>query len=348
MKKIVFVSQRLYGGGAERVLVSLANYFSKKDFEVYIVSRYGETGCYPTEKDVNVEFLESQSNLQFVKQLRSRIKSIRPTTVISFEYFYNLLSVIACLGVRVKLVISERNDPAIVGAGLIKDTIRNFLYRFADVLVCQTPDAADYFPQYINRKTTIIANPLKDGLPLAYHGDRSKQIVTFCQLRKQKNIPLLLESFEIALKDIPDYQLVIYGSGDQEQIIMDKIQELHINNSVIMHPLCLDVHSKIIKASMYVSSSDYEGLSNSMLEAMAIGLPTICTDCPCGGARMVINNNINGVLVPVRDKFALAKAMVKVATDKDFSLHLSYEGSKLSDQLSMEVIGTQWIKLTEK
>ena len=223
MKKIVFVSQRLYGGGAERVLVSLANYFSEKGFDVYMISRYGETGSYPTDKDVKVRFLESKSSLLFMKQLRHCIRKIHPSTVISFEYFYNLLSIIACQGLKVKLIISERNDPAIVGAGLIKDRIRNFLYRFADVLVCQTPDAANYFPKYIHRKTTIIANTLKEGLPPAYHGDRNMQIVTFCQLRKQKNIPLLLEAFEIAQREIPEYQLVIYGSGDEELIIKEKI-----------------------------------------------------------------------------------------------------------------------------
>jgi len=347
VKKIVFVSQRLFGGGAERVLVSLANYFSKKGFKVLILSRYGETGMYPIVDSVSVRFLESKSNLDFIRELRHSIKKFNPSTVISFEYFYNLLSCIACFGLKRNLIISERNDPAIVGSGIIKDLIRNFLYRFSNLLVCQTPDAANYFPNYIKKKTVIIENPLKEVLPMPYHGERRKEIVTFCQLRKQKNIPLLLQAFKLALNQIPDYKLVIYGSGDQESFIKDMIHSLNLHKNVILYPLCEDVHNRILYSSIYVSSSDYEGLSNSMLEAMAIGLPSICTDCPCGGARMVIENGQNGILVPVGDSVALADAIVALACDKNKAKSISKKASEIRNKLSIKIIGDKWISLTK-
>ena len=96
---------------------------------------------------------------------------------------------------------------------------------------------------------------------------------------------------------------------------------------------------------MFVSSSDYEGLSNSMLEAMAIGLPTICTDCPCGGARMVIKNGKNGLLVPVRDRASMKDAMKRIAESDVFSCSLSKQASKVREELSIEKIAELWEKL---
>lgn len=76
-----------------------------------------------------------------------------------------MCAVLICLGLNVKLLISERNDPARVGSGFIKSRIRNILYSFADVLICQTDDAKNYFPDYIRKKVFIILNPIMSGLP---------------------------------------------------------------------------------------------------------------------------------------------------------------------------------------
>lgn len=96
---------------------------------------------------------------------------------------------------------------------------------------------------------------------------------------------------------------------------------------------------------MFVSSSSFEGLSNSMLEAMAIGLPTICTDCPCGGARMIIINGVNGILVPNGDKDALAQAMAQVADDSKLAAYLSKNAMKIREDLSIKKIARLWEKL---
>ena len=98
---------------------------------------------------------------------------------------------------------------------------------------------------------------------------------------------------------------------------------------------------------MYVNSSDHEGISNAMLESMAIGLPVVCTDCPCGGARMIIKNEQNGMLVPVNDKDALRKAMEKVISDNTLRKNISKEASKLKDELNQEKIVGKWKELIE-
>ena len=93
---------------------------------------------------------------------------------------------------------------------------------------------------------------------------------------------------------------------------------------------------------MFLLSSDYEGLSNSMIEALALGAPTISTDCLVGGARMMIENEVNGLLVPVGDEQAIANAMTLIADDKKTATRLSVNGIKIRERLSVSTICPQW------
>ena len=116
-------------------------------------------------------------------------------------------------------------------------------------------------------------------------------------------------------------------------------------NKIHILPAQKDIHSIIKDYAMFVSSSDFEGMSNSMLEAMAIGLPTICTDCPAGGARAVIKDHENGILVPVNDVQAMANAMKEIAGDSELAEKLSLNGTKLREELSVNKIVNQWMEI---
>ena len=255
----------------------------------------------------------------------------------------NMQTCIADFGLKNKLIISERNDPKVKGNKY--KYIRNFLYRFADVLVCQTNDAKEYFPRYIQKKSVIIMNPLKDNLPKPWTGDREKIIVNFCRLEKQKNLKLLIDSFEIVNKKHSDYKLYIYGEGTEKEKLQEYINNKKFENDIFIMPYKDNIHEIIKKYTMFVSTSDYEGLSNSMLESMAIGLPTICTDCPCGGAKMVIRNEENGILIPVGDKERTAKAIIDLIEDKEQQKKLSENSIKIKQKLNVEVIAKEWCKL---
>lgn len=345
-QRVVFLCHCLHNGGAQRVLVSIANYMAEHSYEVYIIASFNN-GSYPLSENIKVTYVGEGEYLKFIKVARKEIKQLQPKTVIAFEYFFNLLASIACLGLKTKLIVSERNDPSRVGSGFLKDRIRNLLYRFVDILVCQTPDAKGYFPSYIKKKSVIIANPLKPNLPIHVGGNRVKEIVTFCRLNSQKNLPMLLYAFRDFLKNHDDYKLRIFGDGEEAETLNELSKNLDISERVDISPASDNVHELVLNARMFVLPSDYEGLSNSMLEAMAIGLPTICTDCPCGGARMVIKNGENGFLIPVRDKYALYETMCKIADDNVLAERLSTEAIKLRETLSIEAISQKWISLVE-
>lgn len=353
-KEVLFVSNFLGDGGAARVISVLAEELANNGYEVTICSYpFKNREEYRHAKNVKYVKFEMQHKkgilykIERIAKLRKEIQKHKGATVISFEYFMNMQTVVAMIGLHNRLIISERNDPVRVGGKTPTKQLRNLLYGSADCLVCQTQDALEYFPKKIQEKSVVIMNPIKANLPEPWQGERKKQIVNFCRLEKQKNLPLLIDAFEEFYQKHPDYTLVIYGDGKERENLTKYIETKNLEKAVTLHPAVQDIHDRIKDAMMFVSSSDYEGLSNSMIEAMAIGLPTICTDCPCGGARMVIQNNENGVLVPVKNKEKLMNAMNIIAENPDFANKIANYAQSIREKLSTEEIGREWSSIID-
>lgn len=267
--------------------------------------------------------------------------------VISFMYdaiFYSILSVTK----KNRLIISERGDPC---QSLSSKTTVAFLkneFRHADAFVFQSPDVKKWYEENTKVNGTVIFNPIKAGLPEAYTGERQKKIVNFCRISPEKNLILLFDAFELFHKIYPEYELYIYGDpvGNDSADYLDKVNNylltLECKEKVFILPSKKDIHEEIVDYAMFVSSSDFEGMSNSMLEAMALGLPCVCTDCPAGGARAVIKDGKNGLLVPVNDADALGNAMIKVASEQGLSEKLSLNAMKIRETQSLEKIVDKW------
>lgn len=354
-KEIIFVSNFLGDGGAARVISVLAEGLANQGYNVTICSYpFKNKEEYHHSDKVNyVKFKMNHQQgflykIERIAKLRKEIKKHKNAVVISFEYFMNMQTIVAMVGLKNKLIISERNDPERVGGKTPTKQIRNFLYRFADCLVCQTQEALEYFPEFIQKKSAVILNPIKENLPERWQGERRKDIVNFCRLEKQKNLPLLIDAFEEFHKEHTDYTLTIYGDGKERTALEEYVKEKQFDGFVTLHHAVSDIHDRIKDAMMFVSSSNYEGLSNSMIEAMAIGLPTICTDCPCGGARMVIRDGENGLLVPVGDKGAMVKAISNVADNQTIRESLALNGYAIKEELANDRIVSIWEKVIKK
>ena len=350
MKKVVFITNYFGNGGAAAVMKSIITKL-KDTYDIKLISFIDDDKKYDIPSGVDYIRLNSKmklsklEKLKSILKLRKILKSEKDSIIISFEYFVNIRTIISAIGLKSRVIISERNDPSRVGNNI--RYLRNFIYRFSDVLVCQTEDAKKYFPSYIKKKTFIILNPLNPDLPTAYNGVREKVIVNFCRLEKQKNLKMLIDSFDIVYKKYPDYKLNIYGDGKEKDELLKYIKSKKSKNNIVIFPFNKKIHEKVKKSAVFVSSSDYEGLSNSMLEAMAIGLPTFCTDCPCGGARMVIKDGYNGILVPVGDVKKMKDAMLSVLDNSNYSLKLSINSRKIKEELSLDNICDLWIRCIE-
>lgn len=272
---------------------------------------------------------------------REYLKKNPGCTAFGFLVRSNIAMLMAAKGTKTKTVFCERNNP--VRPDIHKNIIRlrDRLTRRAKAAVFQTEDERAYYT-WLKCPTAVIPNPLKEGLPQPFTGRRRHEIVNFCRLNKQKNIPLLIDAFTLLLREHPDYRLRIYGRGEEKDNLIALTKSKGLENAVIFEDFAPDVHERIRDAAMYVCSSDFEGLSNSMLEALAIGLPCVCTDCEGGGARMMIRDHQNGLLVPVRDTQALYLAMKEIIENPALAQQLSAEAAKVREKLSIEKIADLW------
>ena len=151
-----------------------------------------------------------------------------------------------------------------------------------------------------------------------YYGER-RDIVSVGRLSNQKNFELLISSFNRIKDQITD-NLIIYGEGPNRTALEKMINQFGISDRVKLPGLVSNVPELIQASSVFVLPSNYEGLPNALMEAMALGVPCVSTDCPCGGPRMLISNKINGLLVPIKDEYALSCAILDAINGKYPSL----------------------------
>ena len=278
---------------------------------------------------------------RYAMPYREYLKKNPGCTAFGFLLRSNIAMLMAAKGLPVKTVFCERNNPVRPDMPRNIMKIRDKIYRRCKAAVFQTEEERAYYTR-LRCESAVIPNPLKEDLPEPFTGQRRHEIVNFCRLNKQKNIPLLLEAFQMLLQEHPDYTLRIYGRGDEKDNLIALAKEMGLEKSAVFEDFATDVHERIKDAAMYVCSSDFEGLSNSMLEALAIGLPCVCTDCEGGGARMMIRNGENGLLTPIGDKQAMYEAMKKLVENPTYAARLGSEAAKIRHELSIEKIADRW------
>lgn len=348
-KKILFFIPTLSNGGAERVVSILSSEFAKIGHDVKIVVFNDEDISYELNKNVSVVRLfynEKTQNISFLRRIlsiRSVIKNNNPDYVISFLTSLNTNVALASIGLKCKLIVSERNDPNQINK--LNRLKRDLAYLFVDKFVFQTKFAKRCFPKRIQKKSHVILNPIVNKFPPKTTS--INKIVSVGRLVPQKNYPLLLKSFANVLKIHKDFVLEIYGTGPLKQSLIDLCDKLNISKNVRFMGFKKNVHNYISDSYMYVMSSDFEGLPNSLLEAMCMGLPCISTDCPCGGPAEIIENNINALLVPVGDVNKLTQAILYYIDYPDDAKRISNEAVKLSTWIDCNVIVKQWLSILE-
>lgn len=341
---IIFVISALHGGGAERVIATLANYYAKEQIRVTILMVAGTESVYPLDRNVELLSIGEPSmgnpivQIKRIFAMRQYFKKYKESVIVAFGTSINLFVILAALGLRNKVIVSERNDPE----QCRYKPLRNLIYAFGRHFVFQTEDAKKCFPVRIQHNGTVIPNPIRKDLPEAYHGVRDKKIAAVGRLEPQKNHKLLLEAFADFAKVFPEYELHIFGKGRLEQELKEYACSLGIDARVVFEGFRKDVLEVIKSYTMYVLSSDYEGISNSLMEAMAVGLPCISTDCPIGGSAMCIQNGVNGLLAPMRDKEALCKAMMRIAKDPQMAYDMGGNAAQIRDTFSEEKIADMW------
>ena len=348
-QKIIFVIVSMAGGGAERVIAILANQFIKKGRAVAIMMTAGDDVAYRLDSQIELISMGGTSGgsmlarVERMKKMRKYFRKNPDATIISFGPGTSFFAVAASAFLKNPRIISERNDPK----ACEHPHLRNLVYSRGDYLVCQTQMAMREFPQFLQKKARVIENPITGDLPPRFQGTRTKRIVAVGRLEQQKNHRLLLEAFARFQIKHPDYRLHIYGKGGLEEELKTYAERLKIDAWVIWEGFKKNVLEEIRDASLYVLSSDFEGISNSLMEAMGLGLPVISTDCPIGGSRMCIENGENGILVPVGDVEAMYQAMCKLAEDSLLAEQMAEKAYEIRQKYSEENISRRWLEVVD-
>lgn len=352
MKKLLFLCHGAGNGGAERVITTLAGAFAQKDYFVVLITTNEPKNDYVLNSNIIHKIILSNKKsviyrtIDRIIQLRSYLKQYKPDCIISFSGIPNMQAVVADIGLKNRLIISERVDPSKYPQSKLGRILRDFIYHFADCIVFQTEDARNYFDRYIQNRSVIIPNPIRNDLPKPYMGERKKRIVGVGSLGEQKNWTMGIKASRIFFESHPDYVFDIYGDGPLKNILQKMIYDDDLlRDRVKLHGFVPDVVDRILNATMYISSSDYEGISNAMLESLAVGVPTICTDCPVGGARENIESGENGFLVPVGDYKKLAELMTYLADNKSLQQRFSQKSPSIREILQLDNIVYQWEKV---
>lgn len=357
-KKIAVITFSLSNNGAERVFTELSNEWARKGHSVTVIQfEKNAFGSESFDLDSKVEEItlghkdidnKAKRYFMYLKDIRKYLKSHQDAVIIAFSFTTQIIVTVASLFLKNRIVFSERNDPNSCPYSRFTRALRNLSYHKADRIVFQTQDAKAYFQKSIQKRGTIIVNPINPLLPEVFNGERRKVIITAARLRPQKNLSMLIEAFSLFHTVYPNYEVEIYGIGEEQAFLEQLAIDRGVANKVHFMGFTSRVNEKMRDAAMYVCSSDYEGISNSMLEALGMGIPTISTDCPIGGARQVIQDHENGILVPVRDTQALYRAMVEVIEDKALSSKLSKNGSLAREDFRVERIAMQWAVLFDE
>lgn len=352
--KIYFVIGDLSGGGAERAVILLANELVKRKNEVAIVCMPNNNKSYPIDSRVNIIRLRKYNNKFkdfFIRSmnLRKVFFHNKPDVIISFTTQKNVCTIMSTIFTKSNLIISERNDPNQDPKSKLLRFLRKILYRFADGYVFQTEDAKKYFSKSIQRKSIIIPNPMNMYLPKPYVGERKKKIVTVARLEPEKNIIMAIKVFQKIKDKYPEYKLYIYGEGSDRPVIEQYIQSNNLANDVYLEGFVSNVSEKIKDAAAFIFPSNYEGISNALMEALAIGIPCVSTDHPIGGAKLLIKDGYNGFLVPVEDINSMVNKLQIILSNNELSNKISNNAvNYINDNFNIDKIVNQWEKYFKK
>lgn len=356
MRKIVFHLNCLEQGGAERVVTNLANWFAKEGYQVIIATEwYGDNEFQidPAVRRVHVGLREGDDKkhrlVQFmlrVKYLRTFLREEKPDILIPFARKALYRGLMASYFMKLSVLISIRTDPAGHYEERSDKIQIPLLFPRADGCVFQTEGARDFFAPRLQKNSRIILNPINEKyIGVARPEKRSKTVVQSGRLVDFKNQPMLIRAFVKVHEKHPDYELKIYG-GDSfdgtKEILEGLIREFDAGGYIHLMGASDSLEKELADAAVFAFTSDWEGLPNALMEAMALGLPIVATDCPCGGPRTLMTNEVDGLLIPIKDQEALEKGINRLIEDQELAERLGDEARKIAERAGSRAVFEQW------
>ena len=360
---ITFVIRTLRGGGAERVMSMLANYFVNAGRAVTVITSIAKR---ETDKDVykldaritrvkipywNYE-IKWWKNDCFphplrVRRLKKEIVKSGNLIVVPFMEKSIVPVLMSLPKYRYRIIGALRANPRELNPGFIKRKLWGRYYKRADTMVGLSKEWMDYFTErtVIPVKYLVIPNfHYKVDVTLK----PSKEVVLpenfICatgRLHPQKGFDLLIPVFSRINRDYPDLHLVIFGEGEDRDSLEYLVRTLGLGDRVHLVGFVPNPHYYIKKAKMFVLSSRHEGMPVALIEMLSIGMPVVSFNCPTGPSDL-IRNEVNGLLIEPENPDRLEKGIRKLLVDEDLAARLGNEAANMSLTLSQDGAFARW------
>ncbi len=317
--KYLFISRTLRGGGAERFISTFTNYLANCGYEVnLLLYEKTEQDYYSSDKVKKTilpdEPISLKGKLLRLVDVYKAISSINPDVIIPFVDTVVISAFMANCILNKKFVYTVRVSPwhqKEVG-NRFSNLMRTIIADKADAIMLQTAEQGEFFPKSYRNREYVVPNPIPEKyreIEKTEYRDVFRRIVLTARLEKQKNIPLLISAFNEVIKGKNnEIELYIYGEGTEKENIQTQINSLKINNVCHLMGLSNDIETVLKNADMFIMTSDYEGMPNSLMEAMAIGVPCISSKCKTGPKDLIDEGN-TGILFETGSKEELVNKM---------------------------------------
>lgn len=344
--KILMIIKKLHYSGAPKMFLWVAKSLADRGFDVTILTY--QDNLY-NDVPSNIKWIaldmERAGFLKILYTVRKYVKEIRPECCVSFLLDSNIFNTLACVGLKTKSVICERNDP--FKPKYYKLKIARPLFRLANGGVFQLPKVAEYYKN-IKAPTAVIPNPVvsNNSVQMESYANRPNVAITIGRIDlEQKRLDVLVNAFSAFLKYKPDYKLLIYGDTrnlKEMDELKSMISRLKLEDKVLLKGYTAIPQEVMKDAKFFVITSDFEGIPNSLIEAMSIGLPCVATDCRPGGAAFLIQDGVNGLLAPCGDEKTVSEKMLFLADHPIDAEKYGLEAKKITDTYSEQKIAALW------
>ncbi|MBE5754579.1 MAG: glycosyltransferase family 4 protein [Clostridiales bacterium] len=349
--RIVFVTAGLGFGGAERVVSVLANQMIEENDVKIILTSGNDQVAYKLKEKISIDVIpKNNSTFKRWKNFRKICVEYQADVVLAFMDSIGIMASNFLIGTRIPVIVSERNDPSqkCRKHSLALEFLGLFSKSFTKGYVFQSKGARSFYPKVAQKKSCIILNPLNtENFPNYNIKTAENKVVSVGRLHEQKNQKLLINAFAKS-KYCIDYTLHIYGEGKLRDELQSQINKLGLQGKVFLEGNNANVLNELVKAKLFVFTSNYEGLPNALMEAMALGLPCISTDCSPGGAKMLINDGENGMIVPCDDLDSLVSTMDKLYDDKALCEELGEKAKLIREKTKAKAIAKEWLDFIER
>ena len=345
--RISFFIGRMEGGGAEKVISVLANYYVKCGNNVDLVLLLGpevNNDLFHLSDQIRIIDMSSNrvgyiSNLcHWFRSIRHYVRINKPDKIVSFIGRINALVLTATLGLNVPILVSERSNPKTDGRSFLMRKYCDIIYRRAAAIVFQTKFAQNCFSNKLNRISHIIPNPI-EIIDINTTDVNNDLIVTAGRLQPEKNHAMLITAMGILHKQKPNVRCEIFGEGALRELLQSQIELENLDEVVTLPGVKNNLLEYEAKAKIFVLTSNYEGLSNALMEAMMLG--KICISTDYDGVEDIINNGVDGIIIPRNDPQKLAEILLEVL-DTDNYLFMRQNARKKMMSYSKPIILKQW------